>query len=90
MPRKVKSVLFDWFFLASCNKHDEGYAKGGNEARRRHCDRKFYEAMKEDTLKHRGLYRLVRWIQAVAFYAIVRAFGWLQFNYTDCSEANQP
>ena len=33
VPRKIKSLLFDWFFEASCDKHDAGYAEGGDEAR---------------------------------------------------------
>ena len=61
MPRVVKSVLFDWFFEASCNKHDIGYSIGGDETRRAVIDRKFYEAMKRDTLKYYGFRRLIRW-----------------------------
>lgn len=85
MPKWIKSALFDWFHEASCNKHDEGYEEGGNEARRKVCDRKFYEAMKMDSLNHRGLSRFVRLTQAVAYYMIVRNFGWMQFNYKDIS-----
>jgi len=85
MPRKVKAMLFDWFFEASCNKHDEGYSEGGNEARRKHCDKMFYAAMKRDSLKHRGAARFVRLAQAAVYYAAVRGFGWMHFNYRDVS-----
>lgn len=36
------------FFEASCDLHDFGYWKGGDEARRAECDRKFYEKILED------------------------------------------
>lgn len=81
LPRKIKSALFDWFFEASCDKHDEGYTKGGDEARRKVCDDKFLAAMRRDTLKQRGLKRGIRWVQAYAFYGAVRVFGWSSFRY---------
>ena len=83
MPRKINSLLFDWFFEASCNKHDEGYTTGGDEARRKVCDDKFLDVMKRDTMRFKGLRRGIRFAQAYVFYAIVRAFGWMQFNYKD-------
>ena len=82
LPSVVKSALFDWFFEASCDKHDVDYTIGGDEARRKECDEKFLAAMRRDTLRKRGLQRLVRWGQAYAFYGMVRAFGASQFNYT--------
>ena len=83
LPKWVKNALFDWFFEASCDKHDAGYAEGGDEARRKHCDVLFLAAMRRDTLKQRGINRLARWAQAYAFYFLVRLFGWMQFNYKD-------
>lgn len=83
MPKKVTSVLFDWFFEASCNKHDEGYAKGGDSARRKVCDKKFYAAMKKDADRHKGAKRLAMKSQAGIYYLGVRAFGWLHFNYEE-------
>ncbi len=82
VPRKLKSLLFDWFHEASCAKHDEGYEEGGDEARRKICDKKFYESMKRDSNKHRGLSRLVRRTQAIIFYNLVRIGGKNSFNYT--------
>lgn len=81
MPRWVTSALFGWFFEASCNRHDEGYEAGGDEIRRFECDWKFYQAMRRDTLKHKGVKRLLRWVQAVIFFKVVRVFGWMRFNY---------
>ena len=81
MPRWIKSALFDWFFEASCARHDEGYEEGGTEARRKVCDDKFLEAMRMDTLRYRGAQRLLRWSQAYVFYAMVRVFGWMTFKY---------
>ncbi|GAB3099649.1 hypothetical protein G8770_03500 [Aestuariicella hydrocarbonica] len=82
LPRWLKAMLFDWFFEASCNKHDEGYEQGGDEIRRFECDWKFFQAMRRDTLRFRGLARLIRWCQALFYFAMVRMFGWIQFNYT--------
>ena len=82
-PKWIKSLLFDWFFEASCNIHDVGYDIGGDEARRKVCDEKFLAAMKRDTLRKRGLQRLARWVQAYAYYGLVRVFGRFIFNYTN-------
>ena len=86
LPRWVKSLLFDWFFEASCNRHDEGYTEGGDEVRRFECDWKFWLAMKRDTLRYKGLSRLIRWVFAVSFYYAVRLFGSTRFNYHDRPE----
>lgn len=85
MPRWIKSFLFDWFFEASCNKHDEGYVKGGDELYRFECDWKFWLAMKRDTLRHKGGRRLIRFTQAILFFLIVRLFGWTRFNYHEAA-----
>ena len=81
-PQFLKDWLFNWFFEASCNKHDEGYRNGGDEVRRFECDWKFWQAMKRDTLKQKGFKRFIRWVQAVIFFAFVRCLGWTRFNYT--------
>ena len=81
MPNWIKAALFNWFFEASCNKHDYGYMIGGNEIRRFECDWKFWLAMRRDTLKYKGIKRFIRWSQAVVFFTIVRLFGWTRFNY---------
>jgi len=83
MPRFIKTALFDWFHEASCNKHDEGYINGGDKERRKHCDKKFLEAMKRDSMRKRGLQRAIRLTQAYAFYYAVRGYGWTAFNYHD-------
>jgi hypothetical protein len=81
MPKSLKSLFFDWFFEASCNKHDEGYEIGGDEVKRFECDWKFFQAMKRDTLRMRGISRFFRWIQAITFFVLVRGYGWIYFNY---------
>ena len=81
LPNFIKDWLFNWFFEASCDIHDMGYKVGGNERRRYVCDFKFWQAMKKDTLRFRGVPRLVRWSQALLFYSLVRMFGWTRFNY---------
>lgn len=83
LPNWIKDVLFNWFFEASCNKHDAGYRQGGDEIRRFECDWKFWLAMKRDALRKKGISRLVRWIQALVFFLLVRTFGWMTFNYLE-------
>ncbi|MAD43583.1 MAG: hypothetical protein CMH98_01140 [Oceanospirillaceae bacterium] len=84
MPRWLKTALFDWFFEASCNRHDQGYEKGGDEIRRFECDWKFWRAMKRDIKRLAWYLRPVAVFVGLAFYLMVRAFGWLQFNYHGC------
>jgi len=83
LPLSLKDLLFNWFHEASCYRHDEGYAEGGDEARRKVCDVKFFEAMRRDSLRHRGLSRAIRYSQAYIFYTLVRVFGATSFNYKD-------
>ena len=84
VPRWIKSALFDWFHEASCDKHDEGYSKGGDEARRKVCDKKFLEAMLRDTLRQPTIpSRKIAFVQAWAYYGLVRVFGKSSFNYTN-------
>ena len=84
-PNWIKESLFNWFFEASCNKHDIGYTKGGNEARRKVCDDKFLEAMLRDSKRVNIFARPAAYITAYTFYAIVRHSpkAKKQFNYTD-------
>ncbi|GAA3556299.1 hypothetical protein [Marinobacter xestospongiae] len=82
LTRKLQHLLFNCFFEASCNKHDQGYQQGGDEIRRFECDWKFFQTMRRDTLRQRGVLRLVCWVMAVTFFALVRVGGWRHFNYT--------
>jgi hypothetical protein len=81
LPVPVTSALFDFFHEASCNKHDDGYAEGGDRKRRKVCDDKFYDAMKRDADRHAGGKRVAMKAQARLYYGLVRTFGWLHFNY---------
>ncbi len=76
-------LLFNWFFEAGCNRHDEGYSNGGNEIRRFECDWKFWLAMKRDVKRLAKWKRPLAWLVAISFYALVRAFGWTRFNYVE-------
>ena len=76
VTRWLRECVFDWFFEASCRKHDVGYGQGGDEVRRFECDWKFYQAMRRDTLRQRGLKRLLCWLMAVCFFLMVRSVGW--------------
>ncbi|BAQ84231.1 hypothetical protein [uncultured Mediterranean phage uvMED] len=80
VPRNIKKYLFDWFHEASCNKHDQGYAEGGNEARRWECDFKFFVAMLKDSWRVKKFF-FIRVFVAIAFYLMVMLFGWSSFNY---------
>jgi hypothetical protein len=82
-PVWIKELLFNWFFEASCNKHDEGYRKGGNEARRAHCDLKFLEAMKKDASNVNVIFKPLAYSTAYTYYLLVRIFGRYQFNYSE-------
>lgn len=48
LQKILLKILTPVFFEASCDLHDFGYWKGGDEARRAECDRKFYEKILED------------------------------------------
>lgn len=81
LPEKISDLLFNWFFEASCITHDKAYGIGGNESKRYQVDLEFWQAMRRDTLRQKGFKRLARWLQALLFFAVVRLFGWVQFNY---------
>ncbi len=83
LPIWIKVVMFNWFFEASCDKHDISYSKGGTEKMRREYDYKFWQAMKRDTLRFDGFERIARWQQALLYFFLVRAFGWYKFQYTE-------
>lgn len=83
LPELIKTLLFNWFFEASCDKHDTGYTEGGDEIRRFECDFKFLRAMLSDA-KRQPWYTLpICYAMAVLFFVLVRLFGWLQFNYEE-------
>ena len=70
------------FFEASCNKHDLGYNRGGNQADRFECDAKFLVMMLKDTYKLNGWLRRVYYQHwAFTYYLAVRIFGKKYFNY---------
>jgi hypothetical protein len=81
MPRRLKRILFDWFFLADCSVHDCCYTRGGDRVDRMRCDYDFWKAMRQDTLRYKGIKRGVRWVQAGCFYCMVRCFGWSSFKF---------
>ena len=68
-------------FGASCDEHDFGYWVGGDEARRRWCDARFFGAMVTDAvllpLWRRPAHLLLAWI----FYRAVRLCGRRFFHY---------
>lgn len=81
MPSIFKKALFNWFFEASCDKHDEGYDIGGDEVRRFECDWRFWQAMKRDALRYKGPVRVVCYVTAIVYFLLVRAFGWTRYEY---------
>lgn len=80
-PRWLTWLCFGWFFEASCNKHDQGYAKGGDEIRRFECDWKFLQAMRRDIKRLKWYWRPLAHITAITFFVLVRLFGWWFFQY---------
>lgn len=89
LPGWIKALLFNWFFEASCDKHDIGYAQGGDEVRRFECDWKFLHAMLRDTRRQKGYLKPLCYLLAWVFFALVRLFGWLQFNYLPQSSSDK-
>ena len=81
LNEKIKALLFNWFYYASCNKHDSGYEKGGDWKRRMECDVKFLIAMFHDFLRVKFYYKPVAFLMMISFFVIVRLFGWSRFNY---------
>ncbi len=81
MPEKVKGLLFNWFFEASCDKHDRGYEEGGNELRRLYCDYRFFKAMCNDVKRVKWYYKPLALSTSVSFFSTVVLFGWTSFNY---------
>jgi len=81
VPSFLKVKLFNWFFEASCDKHDEGYIEGGNELRRWACDYKFFQAMLRDVKRLKIVHRPAAYVVASTFYLLVVAGGWTSFNY---------
>lgn len=74
------------FFEASCKKHDQGYKKGGDEARRIECDVKFYAMMMKDIYRHQKPHHrsfLGAW--ALVYFIAVRIFGSKHFKYKNSS-----
>ena len=64
------------FFEASCNKHDLGYNKGGNDADRFECDAKFLVMMLKDTYRIGNCFKRVYYqLWAFIYYLSVRIFG---------------
>ena len=82
LPKIARKALFGWFFDASCRKHDEGYAEGGDSKRRKECDKKFLSAMLRDTKRSSVVAKVPKTIVAYGFYAAVRLGGIFSFNYT--------
>lgn len=78
----VAIYFLGWLFHASCNKHDEGYAEGGDWVRKLYCDLRFFAAMVKDVS------RLDRWYKKVgalfvayAYFWLVMLVGWFSFEY---------
>jgi len=73
----------NFMFVADCNHHDFGYWRGGDEAERKRCDKKFLIAMQEDVRRHMLWGR--HWLGysiARAYYLAVRYCGRPFFHYT--------
>lgn len=69
------------FYKTSCNKHDYGYACGGDEKERKRHDKGLKKAMKEDcsTLPWYQKPRYKPW--CYLYYRGVRAIGWKFFYW---------
>lgn len=71
------------FFEASCNIHDIGYSKGGDESNRFECDGKFFIMMLKDTFRIKNYFkRLYFQSWAFIYFIAVRLKGKKFFNFT--------
>lgn len=75
-----RKYFFDWFFYASCNRHDFNYMVGGNEWDRFISDLKFLGRMIVDSFRD-VRFVLIRFPIAFLFYFAVRIGGWYPFRY---------
>ena len=80
LPRLLVKILFGWFFEASCRRHDFAYSRGGDAADRLAADRGFLKAMIRDAKRLHWSLRLPAFVEALAFYGLVRAFGGITFD----------
>jgi hypothetical protein len=72
----------NFIFEASCNKHDEGYNTGGDDAKRFECDGKFFIMMIKDSFRVDSMIkRLYYQSWALVYFTAVRIFGKKYFNY---------
>lgn len=78
----VAKYLLGWLFEASCNKHDEGYEKGGNWIQKLYCDLRFFAAMVKDAGNLQGIHKQIpALIVALIYFVCVMLGGWLSFKF---------
>jgi len=82
--RQALTWVSGFFFnSASWARHDEGYAAGGDAARRAYCDLQFLQAMLGDAAELPAPWRMaIGCVLAWIFWLAVRAFGWAAFRFT--------
>lgn len=81
---------YHMFFKASCNRHDEGYATGGDKHRRWYCDVRFLIEMLYDIRnRKRGWWqRNYYYLWARIYFLAVRLFAKNRFNYEKGNNTN--
>lgn len=75
-------VPFGGLFKPACELHDAMYDLGGTEDDRYKADKKFLSRMVELSRRNRH----ITW--AFTYFWIVRACGWMFFNYRDEQKVN--
>lgn len=83
LPKKVKDLLFNWFYESPCDDHDKAYRKGGNELDRWRADFVFLRSMLLNLFNIHPIAFPIAAVQALVFYLLVMLFGWTRFTYTD-------
>lgn len=81
LPNWIKALFFNWFFEASCDKHDVGYGEGGDEVRRFECDWEFLQAMLRDSKRQEWYAKPPCYLLALIYFCLVRLTGWMFFRY---------
>ena len=89
--RKLIGLILKDFNIASADKHDFWYAKGGDKARRKECDEKFYQAMLQDIFdmymedRITKTQQVLKSVIALLAWCAIRLFGWKYFAYKEKS-----
>ena len=91
IARKLIGCIVWDFSIAIPDMHDFWYAQGGDKARRKECDEKFYQAMLQDIFdmymedRITKTQQVLKSVIALLAWCAIRLFGWKYFAYKEKS-----